>query len=408
VTAARPAGRRRAVPRALAPRPVVDIDLDLDGGMNPPVIRPGPAPAGLMLVFWSCGIPVGELVVPGTSLPRASNGAEVAAARHRAAGRSGAGSPDAGSGADDVTVVICTRDRPEGLARCLSALGRSTAPPGDIIVVDNAPTSDATRRLVAATPGFRYVHEPRPGLDIARNAGLAAARTDIVAYTDDDAEPHPDWTWRIRQAFEGPSVVAVTGLVLPAELDTQAQVLFEDHAGFGRGYDRRDFGPEFLAGHRRSGAPVWEIGAGANMAFRRTAVEAVGGFDERLDVGAAGCSGDSEIWYRLLASGGRCRYDPAAVVRHHHRRELEALRRQMYFYLRGHACALLVQFERHRDRGNLRRLLLVLPAWYARSAGRTSYRRLRGIREPADVLLLPQMRGWLAGILYYLRTRLTG
>ncbi|MBM7804168.1 GT2 family glycosyltransferase [Geodermatophilus bullaregiensis] len=300
---------------------------------------------------------------------------------------------------------MCTRDRPEGLARCLAAIGRSTAPPREVVVVDNAPSSEATRLVVSRLPGVRYVREPRPGLDIARNTGLLAVTTEFVAYTDDDAVPHPDWTWRIRQAFDAASIVGVTGLVLPAELDTEAQVLFEDHAGFGRGCVRRDFDAGFLTRHRRWGAPVWEIGAGANMAFRRSAVEEVGGFDERLDVGAAGCSGDSEMWYRLLASGGRCRYDPAAVVHHHHRRDLDALRRQMYSYMRGHACALLVQFERHRDPGNIRRLLLSLPRYYGRRVPGLLVRRLLGSARPADALLGPQLRGWLAGILFYARAR---
>jgi glycosyltransferase involved in cell wall biosynthesis len=390
-----------------APRRIVHVDLGAD-------LPPGatePSAGGLMLVLWSGDAPVGDLVVPTDELPLDPGAERVQRARREAATVARA-RPEARprTVADDVTVVVCTRDRPDGLARCLAALGRSTAPPREVVVVDNAPTSDATRRLVTRIPGVRYVREPRPGLDIARNTGLAAATTDFVAYTDDDAEPHPDWTWRIRRAFDDDdrddaSTMGVTGLVLPAELDTDAQVLFEDHAGFGRGYVRRDFGPDFLIRHRRRGAPVWEIGAGANMAFRRSAVAADGGFDERLDVGAAGCSGDSEMWHRLLATGGRCRYEPSAVVRHHHRRTREELLRQMYFYMRGHACALLVQFERHRSPGDLVRLFLVLPQWYGTSAAKALVRRLRGVPRAADALLAPQMRGCLAGVLFYLRSR---
>jgi GT2 family glycosyltransferase len=386
-----------------APRPILDIDLDGDGGF--PVPAAGPAAADVLLVLWSGEVPVGQLVVPATQLPLSRTDPRLADARRAAVARAGSGAATVRVGADDVTVVVCTRDRTEWLARCLAALGRSTAPPAEVIVVDNAPSSDATRELVGRTPGVRYVREPRPGLDIARNTGLRAAATEFVAYTDDDAEAHRDWTWRVRHAFDDPSIVAVTGLVLPAELDTPAQVLFEDHAGFGRGYARRDFGPDFLARHRRWGAPVWEIGAGANMAFRRASVIAVGGFDERLDVGAAGCSGDSEMWHRLLVSGGRCRYEPAAVVRHHHRRGAEELLRQMYFYMRGHASALLVQYERQRGRGDLARLFLVLPKWYATSAVKVLGRRLRGSPRAADALLAPQVRGWLAGVRYYLRSR---
>ncbi|MGY1679571.1 glycosyltransferase [Geodermatophilus sp. SYSU D01176] len=398
ITGGRPAAH------SLAPRPIIGVDLD--GDLDPvlPSLPAGPAPADVLLLLWSGGVPVGQLVVPATQLPLSRADARLAAARDEAAAGPGRAAAPLPGAADDVTVVICTRDRPEWLARCLAALGRSIVPPAEVVVVDNAPSSAATRELVDRMPGVRYVLEPRPGLDIARNTGLRAATTEFVAYTDDDAEPHPDWTWRTRRAFDDASITAVTGLVLPAELDTDAQVLFEDHAGFGRGFARRDFGPEFLTRHRR-GAPVWEIGAGANMAFRRSAVAALGGFDERLDVGAAGCSGDSEMWYRLLASGGRCRYEPSAVVRHHHRRTHEELLRQMYFYMRGHACALLVQFERHRGRSNLVRLFLVLPRWYATTAAKALLRRLRGAPRAADALLAPQVRGCLAGVLFYLRTR---
>jgi GT2 family glycosyltransferase len=172
---------------------------------------------------------------------------------------------------------------------------------------------------------------------------------------------------RLAACFADPEVVAATGLVLPAELDTDAQLVFErDMGGLDRGYAPRRFDAGWLARHRRGGAPVWDIGAGANMAFRRAAVLAAGGFDERLDVGAAGCSGDSELWYRLLAAGGVCVYTPAAVVHHHHRRTLPELRRQVHGYMRGHVVALLVQFERHRHWGNLVRLAIGLPAYYAR------------------------------------------
>ncbi|MDK3256756.1 glycosyltransferase family 2 protein [Blastococcus capsensis] len=357
-----------------------------------------------MLVLWSGGVPVGQSVVPAADLRSLPADPALLAARCGVAPLPRPG-PAGGTGrADDVTVVICTRDRTDELAGCLAALGRSTAPPHEVVVVDNAPSSEATRLLVEQFPGVRYVREPRPGLDVARNAGLRAATTEFVAYTDDDARPHADWTWRIRRAFDDDApVLGVTGLVLPAELETEAQVLFEDEAGFGRGYARRDFDAGFLRRHRRWGAPVWEIGAGANMAFRRAAVEAVGGFDERLDVGAAGCSGDSEMWYRLLRAGGRCRYEPTAVVHHHHRRDLEGLRRQMYFYMRGHVCALLVQFERHRDGGNLRRLLLSLPRYYGRRVPRFLERRLLRRPRPADALLGPQLRGAVAGVLFYLR-----
>jgi GT2 family glycosyltransferase len=100
------------------------------------------------------------------------------------------------------------------------------------------------------------------------------------------------------------------------------------------------------------------------MAFRRAVFTAIGTFDERLGAGASGCSEDSELWYRLLAGGWECRYEPSAVVLHRHRSSWEALERQIVAYMRGHVAALLIQFVRTGDLGNLRRIFLTLPYVY--------------------------------------------
>jgi GT2 family glycosyltransferase len=295
-------------------------------------------------------------------------------------------------------VIVCTRDRPEALARCLDALAASQRPADDIVVVDNAPSTSATRDLVAARPDVRYLLAPEPGLSRARNAGLRACHTDLVAFTDDDVLVHPGWTRRIGGAFEQ-GVAAVTGLVLPASLDTEAEWMFETaFGGFSQGYRPFDTTRRFLDATRGMGSPVWRLGAGANMAFRRADLMDVGGFDERLGAGAAGCSEDSEAWYRLLARGRTIRYDPRAVVFHAHRGDVEGLRRQMYLYMRGHVAALFVQFERSGHWGNLRRLAITLPRYYA---GRLL--RARGARGAGT--LDAEMRGAAAGIGYYLAHR---
>ena len=206
-----------------------------------------------------------------------------------------------------------------------------------MLVVDNAPSSDATRR-VAERRGVRYVLEPRPGLDVARNAAVRHATGGVVAFADDDVEVHPAWLGAVRRGFVHPEVGAVTGLVLPSALDTPAQVAFEEHWTFNRGFVPRTFRPSLLDARPSRAVPVWEIGAGANMAVRRAAVEAVGLFDERLDAGAAGCSGDTELWFRLLAGGWACLYLPEAVVFHEHRREDAAFDRQIGAYMKGYTC----------------------------------------------------------------------
>jgi GT2 family glycosyltransferase/ubiquinone/menaquinone biosynthesis C-methylase UbiE len=299
-----------------------------------------------------------------------------------------------------VSVVVCTRERPHELARCQAAIRAQSLPPHEVVVVDNAPESDATRELAARMPDVRYVREPRRGQAVARNTGIRETSGELVAFTDDDVVVHPEWLRRLVPAFDEPDVMCATGLVLPAELETEPQWFFEHvFGGFGQGYRAIRFDRTFFEAGLSHGVPVWGIGAGANMAFRRELFEAAGLFDERLGPGAAGCSDDSEMWYRVLAAGFACRYEPAAVVHHHHRRDPAALEHQMHQYMRGHAAALLVQHERHGDRGNLRRLLMTLPRTYAR---RIADRFIFGAM-PDHRTLWAEVRGCLSGAWFYLR-----
>lgn len=240
----------------------------------------------------------------------------------------------------DLSVVVCTRDRPAELARCLTSLARLAEPADDVVVVDNASRDDAARQVVAATP-FRYVREDRPGLDRARNRGIAEARHDLIAFTDDDVEVEPGWLGALAAAFRDPRIAGVTGRVLPAAQDTPAQRLFQS---YGNGMDKGDRPRVFDGAALR--APellrAQDVGVGANMAFRRQALLAIGGFDPALDVGtpAAG-AGDLDAFHRLLRAGCVLRYEPAARVRHHHRRDLEELRRQLHDNGRSYGVYLL-------------------------------------------------------------------
>ena len=302
----------------------------------------------------------------------------------------------------DVSVVVCTRDRPEALARCLASLRELRVRPREIVVVDNAPSDDATRRIVAALPDVRYVREQRPGLSRARNAGVGASSADIVAFTDDDVVVAPDWITRLTAPFADARVMAVTGIVLPAELESGAQRLAEERLwSFNREFRPRTFDARYFARLRTRGVPVWHIGAGANMAVRRDAFARVGLFDERLGAGAAGCSEDSELWYRLLAAGWSCAYEPAAVLFHFHRADLDGLRRQWHAYMRGHVAALLVQFARHRHWGNLRRIALQLPLYYALWLRDV----LRVRRRDEAALWWAAVSGALSGLAFYGRNR---
>ncbi len=299
-----------------------------------------------------------------------------------------------------VGVIICTRDRPADLDRCLASFSDQSLRPNEIIVVDNASRDDATQCIVKKH-NASYVREENPGLCYARNRGLAAAKSEIVAFTDDDTRLHRDWLRNLTSAFDDDSIWAATGLILPAELNTISQCVFEKIWGFGRGFKRRDFDPAYYAQTRGRGCPVWEIGAGASMAFRSCIFEKIGPFDVRLDAGASGCSGDSELWYRILHAGGVCRYEPNSVLFHYHRHTEAELRKQIRAYMRGHVSALLVQYRRTGDRGNLRRAFRTLPRWYLKQLWARATRPL----SSSTCLVGEEIRGCLEGIAYYWKVR---
>jgi GT2 family glycosyltransferase len=302
----------------------------------------------------------------------------------------------ANNAADDLAVIVCTRDRGEQLAICLDAILAQNSPPGELIVVDNSGDGNAAaicRRFPRAT----YVREPRAGLSHARNAGVLAATRPLIAFTDDDVSPHATWTAEIMRAFTVSDAEAVTGLVLPIRLETPAQRYFQiNMGGFGERFQPVLFNDHFFNITGASGAHVWRIGAGANMAFRRSVFDRVGLFDPRLGAGASGCSEDSEVWYRILATGGSCFYEPRAVVFHDHRSDWAGLERQMRAYMRGHVSALIAQADMFDHRGNLARVFGQLPRHFVRTM-------LDSILDGAPVrrrILRQEVLGWLTGLGY--------
>ena len=169
----------------------------------------------------------------------------------------------------------------------------------------------------------------------------------------------------------------------------------------GRGYRPRAFGPEFLEGGASRPAPVWEIGSGASMSFRRRVFQEIGGFDERLDRVAEGVSGEAELWHRVLSHGWTCRYEPASVAYHRHCRELDDLSEQVRRQMAGHVSSLLIMAERGRHAGSLRRIGLDLPRLFLK----LGWSRLLDGRRPQTALLGAAVRGYSAGLSSYSRRR---
>ena len=172
------------------------------------------------------------------------------------------------------SIVVCTRDRTDDLRRCLDALRPVMAQGIQVIVVDNAPSTDQSEQLARTYP-VQYLRQPRSGVNWSRSLGAQAATGEIVAYTDDDAAVDATWLDAILEPFADPGVGAVTGLVMPRELETESQELFERHQSFIRGFTRRDFTAQHVPP-----AAAARAGAGANMAIRRRLVNDLRLFDE--------------------------------------------------------------------------------------------------------------------------------
>ncbi len=248
-----------------------------------------------------------------------------------------------------VSVVICSRDGAERLERMLQTVLDQAYPTFETIVVDNAPRSAATRDLLdarfRARPDLRYVVEARPGLSVARNRGLREASGTIIAFLDDDEFPDPAWLVSLVEAFvRFDGVAAASGPILPGQLETPAQVLFEEIGGHSKGRDFRTAVYDRASQEVHSPLfPVPPFGAGGNMAFRKDIILGLGGFDERLGAGTRVEGGeDTAAFTDVMLAGHTVVFEPSAIVRHAHRRDLEDLERQV----RGYGAGLTAFYTR--------------------------------------------------------------
>jgi glycosyltransferase involved in cell wall biosynthesis len=282
------------------------------------------------------------------------------------------------------SVIICTRDRLEDLQRCIEALCVSRSKDAEIIVVDNAPPDDGTAQLAAKYP-VRYVREDRQGLNWARRRGALEALGEIVIYTDDDVIVDPCWIDAMRKPFIDPGIAAVTGLILPRELETPAQEYFEYHFSFCLGFTRREFKiPEVM--------PVMNgrVGVGASMAIRRNIINDLGLFDFEIDCGTiAKSGGDTHALYLLLSHGCRILYNPEAVSWHRHRREMYELKRTLLGYGTGFFVHLLRCLIQHGEVEAIYAGYAIYSYWLGKLWG-----SLRGDPlEPPSELLIQFIKG---------------
>ncbi len=247
-------------------------------------------------------------------------------------------------------MVVCTRDRPAELERCLRSLSRLDYPSFEAVVVDNA-SSDSTARAVAGKYGARYVFDPVPGLSHARNVGAHVCRSEIVAFIDDDAVAEGEWLGALAREFADPEVAAVAGRCLPLKMETEAEQCWAEMYGMGWGPTNRTVLDRHTPGWF-SLAAFGGLGTGGCMAFRQSAFETWPGFDERLGRGTP-LDGNEEhyAFFSLVRLGYKVVGTPHAIVRHPCPATLDALRvRRLkdHAALGGYFCMFLVEEDGYR------------------------------------------------------------
>ncbi|NKY57005.1 glycosyltransferase family 2 protein [Nocardia flavorosea] len=405
--------------------PVWCVDI-ADPAPALPTVPSGARPDRVHLLVRAGGRPVGQLEVTvpgGRDLP----GFLLSSARNWSAQQQlPASAPSWPAGSTSVSVVICTLGRAGSLATAVDAvLSRQTRPAHEVIVVDNDPDAgrvvDALARF-AGESRLRIVTAAERGVSRARNAGVAAATGDVVAFTDDDVEAEPDWLARLAEVFDsdpGREIGCVTGLVVPADLGLATHRWFEQSSGFERGYLPMVWGPadsgvldrlreyEPLAGPGRRGPayPVAgsEFGSGNNMALRRELLVAAGGFDVVLGTGSPARGGeDLDMLRRVVLGGAALVYHPSAVVRHHHRATIRQLRRQMYDYGVG-MCANVLRYATGSAAG-LRATLRVLPGGVRLLLDPASAKNSGKADGYPRALTFIELAGYLTGPVHLLRS----
>jgi GT2 family glycosyltransferase len=294
----------------------------------------------LYVLLRESGRPVGRLVIERPSrldAPGFRRLAEEAAAPGRAA----LARPEHALSSEEVSVVIASRDRPESLRRSLQALARLTPAPREVIVADSGSRKALAVAEVAREGGARCVRLERAGLSLARNTGAEAASGSVVAFLDDDCTADPDWVGALCRGFAEPEVEIVTGQLLPAELETEAQRLFLRYAHM----DRRGFVPVRFEAKRPPSRhwplDAWRMGSGGNLAVRRSTLQRWGGFREDLGLGTPAKGGeDLFLLWNAIRSGSAVVYRPDALAWHAHHRTVEALEAVLHGYGLGHAAYL--------------------------------------------------------------------
>ena len=292
-------------------------------------------------------------------------------------------------GAPLVSIVVCTQNRVSKLARCLEHIGNIRSDiDWELIVVDNGSTDETPRFLDDAVRRFprpaQVVLEPAPGGTRSRNAGSAAARGEILIFLDNDCYPEPDIVDQYAGIFEDPTVGFAGGRILQYRSGEE---------GDGGENDKTLAVMESEVEIRYApGRPVPSgIFQGGNMALRREALLAVGGFDFRMGPGTRFPAEDWEIVTRIGAEGWSGVYFPGPVVAHDHRRKPGEARGRLHSYHIGMGAVHMKLIANPRTR------LVYLPHILRRHLGDMKFHQLKVAAQLyGGMLFLAESRGHLS------------
>jgi len=309
------------------------------------------------------------------------------------------------------SIIIATRDRPNRLRACLKSLFASDYPNYEIIIVDNAPATPSTRELVDAiqreSASVQYVRESYPGLGVAHNCGLRQAKGSIVAFADDDVLVDRHWLSQLVLGFSASkNVVCVTGMILPAKLDTETQGFLEEFGRFNKGTTQRIFDLKT----NRLEHPLFPFsagifGSGANMAFQTAYLQECNGFDPALGAGTTARGGDDlAAFYEVIRKGYQLVYQPSAIVYHAHSQCYQRLRKQAFGFgvgLTAYLTKILIE-----QPGLIPRFLLMIPSGIYHIFISPSLNKAKTKPSFPRELLSLERKGMLFGPIAYILCRL--
>lgn len=234
-----------------------------------------------------------------------------------------------------ISVIVCTYNGIATLRGCLESLARLRYPDFEVLVIDDGSTKDIVG-IAQDFPHIRYVRQEHAGLSVARNLGASLATGDILAYTDDDCLVDEDWLSHLSLGFEDPQWTAAGGPNIPPPPRNRTEAVVAAAPGAPAHVLLTDIEAEHLPG--------------CNLAIRKSALEAIGGFRPQYRV----AGDDVDVCWRLREAGGRLHFVPGAMVWHHRRYTVSAYLRQQRGYGRAEALLMKDHPERFGPLGGAR------------------------------------------------------